>query len=141
MSDKKEKLANEGALAGGTILTAGYYKAARDNAILSAYGKARRAKMNSERQKKRPVFDDEMDKVSKRREVKKAMDRWDAKQAHKHGVAMAKSTRGHKNIPVRGKQKGGKFKPSTLSQALRSDWAFKRAWLPKALLGKMPKFR
>ena len=139
--DRRKKLATTAGLAGGAVLSAGYYKAARDNAILSQYGKARRAKANSLRKKKYPVFDENMDPTSKRKLIQKDMDKWEKKNRKKHGVGLGKTTRGHKVVPLRGKMVDGKFKPSTLSRLLRSDWAFKRAYLPKALLGKIPNFK
>lgn len=147
MSEKKDKLANAAGAAGGTILTAGYYKAARDNEMGKDWNKARK-KFNSELQRNKiPI-------QSKR--GKQLREEWEIKQAKNHGVIRSQyenTAKRSKKVPaVRGRyaldkkgnpiRKAGKLvrKNDKIGTLIRMLPGSDRATLPRVFL-KLPKFR
>ena len=144
MAEDKDRLSTIAGGAGGAALTAGYYKAARDNEIARDYMAARRRKRNNLGKK---IQGDHVDpntgkKITAASRKKRKMDKWETKQAKKHGVFPGKTTKGKDLRAVRGKLKKGKFKPSALSAFLtRGVPGFNRAKLPRSILYKLPKFK
>ena len=144
MAEDKDRLSAVAAGAGGAVLTAGYYKAARDNEISRDYMAARRKKRAH---LAKDIQGDHIDpntgkKITAASRRKRKMDKWETKQAKKHGVFPGKTTKGKDLRAVRGKLKKGKFKPSALSAFLtRGVPGFNRAKLPRSILYKLPKFK
>ena len=147
MSDKKDRTAKLAGAAGGTVLTAGYYKSARDNAMVKDWDDARKAYNKKIGTGKQRLTGESL---------AKAKEDWEIKQAKKHGVIRSEyestSKRAKKPKGVRGKyvldkkgnpiRKGGKLvrKNSRLSMLLKTLPATERAKLPRMLLN-LPRFR
>ena len=148
MSDKKkDRIANVAGAAGGTLLTAGYYKSARDNEMGKDWNKARRKFNDDLKRNKIPI---------QSAEGKKRREAWEIKQAKNHGVIRSQyedTAKRSKKVPaVRGRyaldkqgnpiRKGGKLirKNDRISTLLRMMPGSERATLPRVFL-RLPKFR
>jgi hypothetical protein len=160
---KKERTSTAekvGVAAGGTAMTAGYVKAARDRQLGKDFIEARRSKIADIKKQipKKSTFEDIVDESAetsvadarKKRaaERKQLIDDWDVDQAKKHKVIAAQTTKARDGKRVTSGRKGirgsiivknGKAyaKPSKVSQALQLLSGGK-AVLPKVFLKRNP---